>query len=158
MKLKNTPFLKLIILYKTVMGTSELILSTYLYTLYWRDPGAVFTTLVGKLHLDFENIFIKWALGKAGNISDGTLFAMISVICSFGVFNLIEAWGLHLRRRWGEWLTVLGTGALIPFEAYELARSFSFITLVVLIINSLIVYYLAKHKELFKSKGEKKAV
>ena len=55
--------------------------------------------------------------------------------------------------RWAEWLTVIGTGALIPYEVYEIFKSFLFIKVLVLVINCLIVYFLAKHKELFKRRG-----
>ena len=33
---------------------------------------------------------------------------------------LAEGTGLWLRRAWAEWLTVLATGSLIPFELWEL--------------------------------------
>jgi uncharacterized membrane protein (DUF2068 family) len=65
------------------------------------------------------------------------------------MLNLIEAYGLHKRLRWAEWLTVFATGLLIPFEVYEVWRRFSLLGVAVLVLNIAIVIYLAKHKELF---------
>ncbi len=143
-------YLKLIILYKTVMGTSELILSVVLSRLLDEDLGVLIRGMAGILRLDTDTYFISYLIEHATSLGNGAVIISLIVLVTFGVLNLIESYGLHNRMRWAEWLTVIGTGALIPYEAYEIIKSFSFVKVFVLIINSLIVYYLAKHKELFK--------
>jgi uncharacterized membrane protein (DUF2068 family) len=50
-----------------------------------------------------------------------------------------------LRKRWGEWLTVIITSSLVPIELYEIYRHSSYVKLVVLALNVAIVIYLIYH-------------
>ena len=95
---------------------------------------------------------------QAEEFGENFVLGTVLVLSTFSVLNLVEAFGLHLRRRWAEWMTVIGTGVLIPYEFYLMVRDFSALKVLVLIINSLIVYYLARHRELFSKKGERPAV
>ena len=156
MKRKTTGYLRMIITYKTIMGLVELFFGIYIYRVWQRSPDQVFTTIATEMGFDLDNFFVHFAVEKAEMIGADRVMGVITILILFCVFNLIEAWGLHLKRRWAEWLTVCGTGALIPFEVWELVKRPAVMTLVVLIINSLIVYYLAKHKELFHSRREEK--
>ncbi|MBE9528483.1 MAG: DUF2127 domain-containing protein [Proteobacteria bacterium] len=143
-------YLKLIILYKSVMGVCELILSVVLLRLLDRDLGVLITGIADMLGLDSQGYLIGYVVVQATLLGDGAVLISLIVLVTFGVLNLIESYGLHNRMRWAEWLTVIGTGALIPYEVYEIFKAFSGIKVLVLVINSLIVYFLAKHKELFK--------
>jgi uncharacterized membrane protein (DUF2068 family) len=60
-----------------------------------------------------------------------------------------EAWGLHRRRVWAEWLTVGVTSLLIPLEVYELAIGASVGKALTLVVNVAIVIYLARNRRLF---------
>lgn len=157
MQQKSTGFLKLIILYKTIMGTTELILSAYFFNSYHNDPGAVFHTLAIDLGLNLDNFFVGGMVDRAGALDHDTVFGLLLILLSFGIFNLTEAYGLFIKRKWGEWLTICGTGAMIPFELYELGKKFSWLTVLIILVNSFIVYYLYKHKELFHSKKDRRA-
>lgn len=143
-------FLKLIIGYKAFMGIIELILSVSFFKYLDGDMEAVFKKLALNLNLNTENHFISSAIKQAGMVHHTTYFGITCLIFIFGVFNLVEAYGLHLRLRWAEWLTVIATGLLIPYELYEVLRAFTVFKLLILVINTAIVYYLAKHRELFK--------
>jgi uncharacterized membrane protein (DUF2068 family) len=70
------------------------------------------------------------------------------------VLNLTEAWGLHLKRKWAEWLTVVATGILVPFELYKVVVRVTFFKVVILVVNTAIVYYLADNRKLFSRKRE----
>jgi uncharacterized membrane protein (DUF2068 family) len=62
-----------------------------------------------------------------------------------GVVTCIEGWALHRRRPWGPWLVVAVSGALLPFELYELFHHFRWIRVVVLLVNAAIVVFLIAH-------------
>jgi len=55
-----------------------------------------------------------------------------------------KAPGLWLRKHWAEWFTVVATGSLIPFEAYEMVHKFSWLKLGAFIGNIVIVIYLVR--------------
>lgn len=60
-----------------------------------------------------------------------------------------EGVGLAMRRRWAEYLTVIATGVLIPFEAYEVVHKVTLFRVGALLLNLAVVGYLAYRKRLF---------
>lgn len=154
MREKHAGFLKFIIVYKTFMGIIELALTVFVLRLVGEDLSLVGTRLAEFLHLNTANKYIDEAIRGLGMIEPSTVVFLAVLIFMTAAFNLVEAYGLHIRRRWAEWLTVASTATYIPFEAYILINKFSAIKLGVLILNILIVYYLAKHTELFRSRKE----
>ena len=60
-----------------------------------------------------------------------------------------EAVGLAMQRRWAEYLTVIATGILIPYEAYEVIRHPSLFKIGALALNLAVVGYLSYRKRLF---------
>lgn len=54
----------------------------------------------------------------------------------------IEGVGLWLARRWAEYLTAIGTGALLPVELYELGQQFTLSRLVGFGLNVAVTTYL----------------
>ena len=61
---------------------------------------------------------------------------------AYGALFAVEGIGLWLGKRWAEYLTVIATGSLIPFEIYEMIRKFSPPRLIALILNVAVVIYL----------------
>lgn len=145
-------FLKFIVLYKILMGIAETVVSVSFFKLFGRNLEAEFTGFARTLHLNTENWIIASAIKRLGMIGNDTLIGITLILLLFGVLNLIEAWGLHRRRMWGEWLTVIATSLLIPFEIYEIFIGITAFKVFVLVMNVIIVYYLARHKELFRMK------
>src|SRR5438128_88813 len=60
-----------------------------------------------------------------------------------------EGVGLAMRRRWAEYLTVIATGILIPYEAYEVVHRVTLFKVGALLLNLAVVGYLAYRKRLF---------
>ncbi len=153
--MRRTPesnFLKFIILYKTLMGIAETTISISLFKLFGRNLEAAFTGFARSLHLDTEHRITASAIKRLGMIGNDTLIGITLILLLFGILNLIEAWGLHRRQMWGEWLTVIATSLLIPFEIYEIFIGVTAFKVFIFVMNVIIVYYLARHKELFRTK------
>jgi uncharacterized membrane protein (DUF2068 family) len=147
-------FLKLIIAYKSVIGAVELAVALGILRLGGESPGTAFTRAAVALNLDIDGPAVSYALKQANGLGQRTFYGLTLMILAFGVFNMVEAWGLHRRMRWAEWLTVIATGLLIPYEIYLLMEDASALKAAVLVINAAIVYYLARHKELFKRRKD----
>jgi len=60
----------------------------------------------------------------------------------FAALFAIEAGGLWMTKRWTEFLTIIATLSLVPFEVYELIRQVSWQRGATLSINLLVVGYL----------------
>jgi len=62
----------------------------------------------------------------------------------YAILFYAEGSGLYLRRRWAEFLTIVTTGGLIPFELYELHRQVTPAKVAVLVANVCILAYLVQ--------------
>jgi uncharacterized membrane protein (DUF2068 family) len=80
-------------------------------------------------------------------LSHASVLALVAVL--YAALEATEGVGLAMRRRWAEYLTVLATGVLIPLEVVELARRLTVFRVSALLVNVVIVVYLAWRKRLF---------
>lgn len=155
MRKKKEGLLRIIIIYKTVVGVLEVLISAGLIHMFGKDLEQAFTNIALAFNLNLESPLVGKAIKEASSLQDGTYIGITLVIFSFGVLNIIESWGLHLRQRWAEWLTVIATSLLIPLEVREIIKGITALNASVLVINVAIVYYLARHKELFKRRHKR---
>ena len=80
-------------------------------------------------------------------------FTHVSVVAiaaiAYALLEGTEGVGLAMRRRWAEYLTVIATGILIPYEAYEVLHHATLFKVGALLLNLAVVGYLAYRKRLF---------
>ncbi len=108
-----------------------------------KDLGATVMHWAQVLRVDPDNRYIHSTLLRVFRVTPKQLKELsVGTFLYAGLF-LIEGSGLLLRKRWAEYFTIVTTGLLIPLEIYELAKHFTVTKLVVLLINVLIVWYLA---------------
>ena len=60
----------------------------------------------------------------------------------YAALHTVEGLGLILGYHWAEYLVIVATGSLIPFEIYEIARKLSPIRVALFGVNVAIVIYL----------------
>lgn len=149
---KHTLFLKFIIGEKLLLGLLFAAISFGMLSLLNKDMVIFTDRMVVFLNLDIEKDYVQELVDWLTNIKGGTIIGISAGMFVLSTLNLVEAYGLHKRRRWAEWLTVIATSLFIPLELYEVVQEQTPVRVGALIINVAIVYYLAKHKELFPKK------
>ena len=87
------------------------------------------------------------ALVYVGAFTHITLLAISAIV--YAALEATEGVGLAMRRRWAEYLTVIATGILIPYEAYEVIMHPTLFKVGALLLNLAVVGYLAYRKRLF---------
>jgi uncharacterized membrane protein (DUF2068 family) len=130
-------FLKALLLILTSYGVHRLL-----------DPG-----LVEKIRLWSATVtdrvdqrLILSALSWVEGLGADRLHLVIAVTIAYTAVVLVEGTGLWLRLRWAEWVTVVATGSLIPFELWELFHrppGHRWTVFATLVVNVLIAAYLA---------------
>ena len=60
----------------------------------------------------------------------------------YGLLFATEGVGLWMEKRWAEYLTIIATGSLIPFEVYELQRRVTVPRGLALVVNVAVLAYL----------------
>lgn len=84
--------------------------------------------------------------------------ALIAIgLAAYGLIQVVEAVGLWLLKRWGEYFAVISTSAFLPLEIYELIERITVTRVGALLINVAAVVYLLLSKRLFGLRGGKPA-
>ena len=100
--------------------------------------------LVVRYHLNPGNRFVAQALARTANVNPRQLHELGAIAFIYAALFLLEGVGLWSLKRWGEWVTVIITGSLLPFEIYELWHSPSLPKTAVFAINALVFGYLIR--------------
>jgi len=129
---------------RTVRGLLLVGVGVYLLSQSGASLSATVVHLARLVELDPHRPFIRHVIAKLGSLSSHelTLFGVGAIL--YGLLELVEGVGLFMRKRWAEWLTVIATSLLIPFEIYELVNHPSWLKAAGLAVNLVIVAYLIK--------------
>ncbi|HEY3973773.1 MAG TPA: DUF2127 domain-containing protein [Candidatus Sulfotelmatobacter sp.] len=142
MKANHDRVLQMIAVFKFFKAATLVALSLGAFRLLHRDVGQVAEHWVKTIGLDPGNRWIDMALARAASLRPEQIRKLGLGGLLYAALFLTEGTGLWLQKRWGEWLTVIITGSLVPVEIYEIYRHPSAVKVAVLVINVGIVFYL----------------
>lgn len=141
----NDGALRVIVLYKAIKGALQILLGIGLFVLVLAGHADALQGLAAILR---HNASQAWALRAASYLMRVATPRHVELtalaLALDGVLSGVESWALHTRRWWAEWLVVLASGSLLPYEVFELVRHFRVGRVLVLVVNAVIVVYLAR--------------
>ena len=141
-KIKGSRGLLLIAAFKLIKGLALLALGIGALKMLHKDVAAEIAQWIDVLRVDPHNHYIQSLLEKLGMVDDRKLKALSIGTFFYSALFLTEGFGLALRKRWAEYLTIVSTASLLPLEVYEIAKHVSAAKIVVLLANIAIVVYL----------------
>ncbi len=110
-----------------------------------------------KLGIDLQSAGPVKLIEDALSARNSTLVLVAVGVLAYGVLQLGEGTGLWLMKRWGEYLAVVGTGAFIPLEVYEIVEKVTWLRIAAMIVNVFAVVYIVYTKRLFGLRGGHRA-
>jgi uncharacterized membrane protein (DUF2068 family) len=113
--------------------------------------------LLRELGFNVNNSKLLGLIQHAFTLNAHTLAWLALAAAGYAVIELIEAVGLWLLKRWGEYFAMVATSIGIPYEVYELTAKVTVLRLVAFAINLALVIYLVVSKRLLGVRGGKKA-
>ncbi len=119
-----------------------LVAGIYLLANAGADFGSIANHLARAIELDPRRHFIRHLVAKLGALKKHEVEVFGAGALGYGVLELVEGAGLFYRRRWAEWLTVVATSLLVPFEVYELVRNPSWLKAGGIAVNVVVIVYL----------------
>jgi len=105
------------------------------------------------LRADPHNRYLLWLLEKLSNVDDRQLRQLSVGTFFYSALFLLEGTGLAMAKRWAEYLTIVTTASLMPLALYEIYVRTTVPRVVVLVVNIVVVWYLAM--ELKRTKKQK---
>ena len=146
---KRAPTLYAIIGIKLLKGLLFLSLAVIAYALSDNDLPAEYRNLLHLLRLNPERRFFTDLATQIGEITEANVLWVAAGTLVYSLFSLVEGVGLLFRVRWACWMAISESAFFIPIEVYELvkpSRGSSLMIFVILVINIIIVWYLAKNR------------
>jgi uncharacterized membrane protein (DUF2068 family) len=90
-------------------------------------------------------------------LTSRTLTFLAIGLAVYALIELVESIGLWQGKRWGEYFAMVATSIFLPLEVYELTEKPTWLRVAALVINLLLVIYLAWTRRLFGIRGGRKA-
>jgi uncharacterized membrane protein (DUF2068 family) len=133
----------LIALERIARGVLLLAAGVYLLFHLKSDFGRLADHAIRAIELDPRRPFLHRVVGYLHRLHASELRVAALFALGYGALELVEGTGLWLDQLWAEYLTVIATSLLLPFEVYELVRRPSFWKAAGIVVNVAIVVYLA---------------
>ena len=99
--------------------------------------------LVKNLHLDPEQGFSKIIIEASGNLTANRIRFLFIFALLYALMRFVEAYGLWFARRWAEWFALISGCVYLPIELFELAKGFTWLKISLVVINLVVVLYMA---------------
>jgi uncharacterized membrane protein (DUF2068 family) len=145
MKSSDSAVIRLIAVFKLFKAALLIAVGVGAFKLLHKDVAEVLEHWIEVFRLDPTNRFIDAVFAKASNLHPDLIKKLgLGSFIYAGLF-LTEGIGLWLLKRWAEWLTVIITSSLVPFEIYEIHRHATPAKFAALAINIASVVYLIYH-------------
>ena len=128
--------------YKLLKAALALVGGLMVLRIEHRDLPVVALRWLNRLHIDPHSQFGHYVLRHVLEIRHSQMSWAAALLFGYTVIGVAEGLGLIFRKTWAEWLTVVTTSALIPYEISRLAHHTNWIHAVIVVLNILVVWYL----------------
>ena len=95
------------------------------------------------LHIDPDRRLSQAFVDAAGRIMDANVATVLAIAFVYAMLRFIESYGLWRQRVWAEWLAIVSGAVYLPFELYNLIRRPTVAHWIILLINIVVVVYMA---------------
>lgn len=147
--------LRAVALFEAIKGVLVLCAGFGLLALLHKDIGALALELVGRLHLDPSTKYPDKFIEAASGLTDARLWSIAGFAAIYSAFRFFESYGLWRERAWAEWVALISGGIYLPVEVYGVSLKFTWVRVIALVANLLVVILMAA--VLYRSRQKKRA-
>ena len=141
---KHNKLLILIALYKSALAMLFALVGVGALRLLHKDVSDVLDGIREALHFSPESRLVNFILDHASLVDDPMLRRIGLIAFSYAAISLAEGVGLYLEKAWGEYLTIVITASFLPSETFEVIRHITWVRVILLVVNLLVLLYLLK--------------
>jgi uncharacterized membrane protein (DUF2068 family) len=142
---RGASLLRLIGAFKLLKGALLIAAAVSVFKLIHNDIADIIIEWSRRLHIAPGNRLVERLVERVLTISQRQLFVVGIVLLIYAAMFTVEGVGLLLLKRWAEWMTVITTSGLIPFEIYEMVKRPTWLKALAMIVNIAIAVYLVEH-------------
>jgi hypothetical protein len=134
--------LKTIACLKVLRGSIAITIGVSLFLVYRRSEAFSWIDHPILGGIASNDPFLQMVFAWLGSFNQAQILSIAVLACHMGALRWVEAGGIWFNQSWAQWLAVFSGFIYIPFEINELIHRFSWLMIVILFINTLIVAYL----------------
>ncbi len=108
-----------------------------------KDIGDLLLHLATALRFDPENHLVNILLEDSARLSPHRLKQISFALFLYAGLDIIEGAGLVLEKIWAEYFTLILTASFMPWEFYEIVRHITLLKILLILVNAVVVIYLA---------------
>jgi uncharacterized membrane protein (DUF2068 family) len=123
----------------------------------FNDAMPAIRDLYRDLGFDITHSKLLGFIQHSFTLDQRTLLYLAAGLAVYAIIELIEAIGLWLGQRWGEYFAMVATSVFLPYEIYDLTVKITWLRVAAFAINLLLVIYLVWTKRLFGVRGGKRS-
>jgi uncharacterized membrane protein (DUF2068 family) len=97
--------------------------------------------LIARFQLDPDRGAMAWL---AQSIGPGTVHLAAAIVATYGALHVLEGWGLWRAKAWASWLGCVTAALYLPFDIYAFALHRHWMEAVVVAVNLIVVWVLAR--------------
>ena len=140
---RSRRILRLIAAERAIRGLLLIAASIYLFNHLHSDFGRISDHIMRAIELDPRRPFLHRIVVYFHDLGASEIRVAAFAALGYGILELVEGTGLWLDQLWAEYLTVISTSLLLPYEIYELVRKPTLLKAGGIAVNIAIVAYLA---------------
>ena len=134
--------LKTIACLKVLRGSIAITIGVSLFLVYRRSEAFSWIDHPILGGIASNDPLLQMVFAWLGSFNQAQILSIAVLASLMGALRWVEAGGIWFNQSWAQWLAVFSGFVYIPFEINELIYRFSWLMVVVLLINTLIVSYL----------------
>lgn len=108
-----------------------------------KDVWGITESVMEFLRINPDRHWAQVLLDRADQVTDHQLLMVAAGFFAYSTLRFVEAYGLWKTRIWAEWLAILSGLLYLPFELHELLRKATPLKWALLVINLVLVSYIA---------------
>jgi uncharacterized membrane protein (DUF2068 family) len=135
--------LRAVAVYEALKGIVVLLTGVGMVLGLHRDIAYIAERIIAALHVNPTSRFARMLLSVTAHVTSSQLWAFAGFTAVYALLRFAMAYGLWLERRWAEWLVACSAAIYLPLELYELFNEVTWIMIVVIVANVLMVALMA---------------
>jgi uncharacterized membrane protein (DUF2068 family) len=128
--------------WKILKGLVLIVVGIKLLTLLDRDVAEWFSAFIARHNIDAENRYVHTIMEKLAGVDNNKLILFSAGSFLIAGLEFTEGIGLWFEKRWAEFLTAVVTAVFVPVELYEIYERFTWIRVLILVVNLFVIWYL----------------
>jgi len=135
-------FMAVIAAYKLLKAVASIAGAIFILRVRNRDLEEVAWRMLERIGAHSEKWFAVHVLDFIATLNPKKLLTVALIMLGYSIIYTLEGVGLFMEKTWAEWLTIIQTGLLMPWELYEIAKRPSLAHFGIFTANLIVVLYL----------------